>query len=110
MPVSQGVFLNATQSNGCNCDNFVLEAHYRVFFTNETEDTFSISQVVVDVVYGSTANATCFDTVITLKTSVQFLQNADSRLQSGSPGYVKGRPILLGASQPVTVNDASGNA
>jgi archaellum biogenesis ATPase FlaH len=64
---------------------------------------------VADVVYGSLADGNCTTSVLTQKTSVQFFGNETSRQYAGSPGYIKGRPILFANSKEVTYKDDSGN-
>jgi hypothetical protein len=38
----------------CSCDNFVLESYYTVYFKEiEGVDAYSITNITVDIVYGS---------------------------------------------------------
>ena len=37
VPLNGTDFLNSTFSGNCGCDNFVLETHYKVFFSNKTD-------------------------------------------------------------------------
>ena len=63
VPLNGTDFLNSTFSGNCGCDNFVLETHYKVFFSNKTDtqptdvaNQFYITKVVVDIVYGTLAD------------------------------------------------------
>jgi Protein of unknown function (DUF1619) len=69
------------------------------FDTTANPNEFIIKKVMADVVYGSINS--CDARVITQKTSVMFIENQFSKLNSGTPGYIKGKPILLG-NKPVT--------
>jgi uncharacterized NAD-dependent epimerase/dehydratase family protein len=64
------------------------------FDTTANPNEFIIKKVMADVVYGSINS--CDARVITQKTSVMFIENQFSKLNSGAPGYIKGQPILLG--------------
>ena len=107
---ASGDFQKATPVGTCGCDNYLMEAHYKVFFEPATTaNQFTITKLVVDVVYGSLADGNCNPLVLTQKTSVQFMQSEGSRQYSGSPGYIKGRPILFAKAQDLTKLDDSGN-
>lgn len=43
----------------CSCDNVVLESHYKIYFSEVSANNFVIAKVIVDVVYGTMANADC---------------------------------------------------
>jgi len=63
-----------------------------------TPNEFVISKVKVDIVYGSAPKAVAEKPYIfNLKTSVQYLGSEQSVRYSGSPGYIKGKPLLIGA-------------
>ena len=109
--VSSQEFLEAkfAESGGqCSCDNFVLEAHYKVFFDQSpsTANQFSIRDFVVDVVYGKLTQDCAKPFTFNLKTSVIYLQDERGRAYSGSPGYLRGSPILVGKTSTITVSNA----
>ena len=69
---------------------------------NAEANQFFISRVVVDVVYGQTPKTCSSINPIQLKTSLTYLaelvagQNiSTAHLVSGTPGYIKGSPILI---------------
>lgn len=40
-------------TNDCTCDDFVLEAHYKVYFKQAEANSYSIEDFEVDLVYGN---------------------------------------------------------
>lgn len=44
-----------------------------------------------------------------IKTSVTYLESKASRKLSGSPGYLRGKPVLIGQVERVEVTDESGS-
>jgi hypothetical protein len=67
--------------------------------SSTSEEKFTISSVVVDVVYGQLTQQTCGAAVqISRKTSWKFVESVFSRTNSGGPGYIKGRHILTGVA------------
>ena len=65
----------------------------------------------MDLVYGSLQNG-CDDTYIhtfNVKTSVTYLEDKDSRKLSGSPGYLRGMPVIIGQVEKVPITDESGS-
>ena len=70
-------------------------------------DTFRITKVEVDLVYGKTISNACERRqALSQKTSLTFLSDDTfvpfaehqnfGHLTSGAPGYMKGKPILIG--------------
>ena len=55
-----------------------------------------ISDFKVELVYGQIALNCEAPHTFNLKTSVTYLENADGRIYSGSPGYLHGSPVLIG--------------
>lgn len=49
------VFTPDDGTGTCGCDNFVLEAHYKVYFdqSEDTANSFFVKDFVVDIVYGN---------------------------------------------------------
>jgi hypothetical protein len=90
-----------------------LEAHYKIYFQEKQTNSFSISRVGVDLVYGQTPASGCSTPINPkqVKTSLTYLQDQSqsqpstptSHLVSGSPGYKKGSPILIAKRQVVSV-------
>jgi Protein of unknown function (DUF1619) len=84
----------------CTCDNLLLEAHYTVYYeplSGDTDTSFKVSNITVDVVYGTYNPQDCNETVkLSRKTSWSFKRSIFSRKNSGGPGYVKGNKILTG--------------
>jgi hypothetical protein len=92
-------FENEELENQCNCDNYILEAHYKVFFEQNPAlaNSFFITDLIVDVVYGRLTQSCTLSNTFNLKTSVLFLESgASGRVFSGSPGYTRGSPVLIG--------------
>ena len=53
----------------------------------------------VDIVYGTAPKVTTeAPYVFNLKTSLQYLESDNSIMYSGSPGYIKGKPLLVGTT------------
>jgi hypothetical protein len=53
-------------SSTCECDNFVVEAHYTVYLSTISDDVldaFSITNVTVDLVYGQLTPGSCKEEV-----------------------------------------------
>ena len=68
---------------------------------------FLIEDVKVDIVYGKATSFVTKDPyVFNLKTSVQFVENDHSLTYSGSPGYIKGNPLLIGQPLSPPASDA----
>ena len=96
----------------CGCDNFVLEAHYKVYFDQdpETANSYFIKDFKVDVVYGKIELECSESYTFNLKTSVMYLQNEGDRVFSGSPGYLRGSPVLIGETYfPDLVEEEDGS-
>lgn len=84
----------------CTCDNLLLEAHYTVFFEDLDASSFKLTNITIDVIYGTYTPKDCSEQVrMARKTSWAFKRNATSRKTSGGPGYIKGKPILTGDIQ-----------
>ena len=63
-------------------------------------NTFIITDVKVDIIYGTApAEITQAPYIFNVKTSLQFFGDNDSFTYSGSPGYIKGRPLLIGTTK-----------
>ena len=96
----------------CGCDNFVLEAHYKVYFDQDpdTANSYFIKDFKVDVVYGKIELECSESYTFNLKTSVTYLQNEGDRVFSGSPGYLRGSPVLIGETYfPDLVEEEDGS-
>ena len=87
-----------------------MEAHYKVYFTQNTDlaDSYKIDKVDVDVVYGSWTSCT-EDFTATVKTSLTYLESQYARINSGNPGYILGKPLLIGTLETYeeTLSDGS---
>jgi len=59
------------------------------------------------LVYGKT-NAVTPDNENVLKTSLTWLESGAGRRVSGSPGYSRGKPLLIGQEYTVTKANAKG--
>ena len=99
----------------CKCDNFVLETHYKVYFDQDetTANSFLIKDFKVDIIYGE-ISLDCDATekyTFNLKTSVTYLQNEGDRVYSGSPGYLRGSPVIIGETffPPVDTTTVEGS-
>jgi len=109
-------FLQATFSNPdsstCACDNFILEAHYKIYFGDRSVEanSFSINKFEVEVVYGKISLDCATDYHFNLKTSVTYLESSDGRIYSGSPGYLLGSPVLIGQTDTVEVTESQGTS
>ena len=68
-------------------------------------DEYQIEKVLVDLVYGKTSAVTP-DTENVLKTSLTWLESGAGRRVSGSPGYGRGKPLLIGKEYTVSKADA----
>jgi hypothetical protein len=109
-------FLTSTfDATNCACDNIILEAHYNVIFDEiaDSANAFVIKDITVDVVYGKTKLDACtIPKHYQLKTSLTYLQydsiNQLAYKYSGSPGYIKGHPILMATETTATQNNADG--
>ena len=72
--------------------SFLLEIAYR-------PNTYVITDVKVDIVYGTApAEVTQSPYIFNVKTSLEYVENEESISYSGSPGYIKGRPLLIGSA------------
>ena len=80
------------------CDNFALEVHLKIFFKNVegTVAGYEVTKTVADIVYGKWTPVASEPASITRKTSLTFLESESSRLNSGSPGYIKGVQLKTG--------------
>lgn len=96
---------SSTGVTTCGCKNIVLEAHYRVMFTDTDPDDgelknnqFFIDRVDVDLVYGNIGELECEDSnrAFTIKTSITYLQESLGRRLSGAPGYLSDQPLMIG--------------
>ena len=106
--VPGGTTFPSSTGSGQSCTNVVLEAHMKIYFdklgTSGTD--FTIKEIVVDTVYGDASDQ------YLMKTSVTYLQwsangNAPATHKyTGSPGYLKGSPILFAhqEQQVVSIN------
>ena len=93
----------------CKCDDLVLEAHYKVYFQQNAVNSYTIEEFEVDLVYGSVEKKCTEDHTFNIKTSVTYLENRTSRRLSGSPGYLRGKPVIVGQVEKVEVTDESGS-
>ena len=89
----------------CSCDNFVLEAHYKVYFEQGSTNSFSLKEFEVDLVYGKLTQDCAAPHTFNLQTSLTFLENKSSRKLSGSPGYLRGSPVLVGQTETVSFQE-----
>lgn len=113
----QETFLATSLNAGaCSCDNVVLEAHFKIYFDYLDAETsqgnqYIVKDVVVDTVYGTTKTDACSTPKhYELKTSLTYLQFSQDQQQlshrySGSPGYIKGHPIMIGVETKAKVTD-----
>ena len=61
---------------------------------------FVITKVKVDIIYGTAPAAIAqAPYIFNVKTSLQFFGNDESFMYSGSPGYIKGKPLLIGTTK-----------
>ena len=97
------------------CDNFALEYHIKIKFGDTSAGgvaAYEITEVSLDVVYGKITPDASDPTkkyTIPRKTSITFYEDDRFRLNSGSPGYLRGLPIKTGKSSGVqTVADGDG--
>jgi hypothetical protein len=57
----------------CACDNLLLEAHYTVFYDPSTTNSFNLTNVTVDLVYGQYTPKDCNEIMsMSRKTSWSF--------------------------------------
>ena len=65
----------------------------------------------MDLVYGSLEKKCDEEYVHTfnLKTSVSYLESKDGRKFSGSPGYLRGKPVIIADVKKIEVTDESGS-
>ena len=72
---------------------------------DSTNNGFLITKTSMNIIYGKWEPATTGElATIQRKTSVKFVQNANSRENSGSPGYLKGKNLKTGVTN--TMADA----
>ena len=90
----------------CTCDNMVLEAHYNVFFAQAATNAYRVKNFEIDLVYGQLTLDCDALHMFNLQTSLTFLENENSRKLSGSPGYLRGSPVLVGQTESVTFTPA----
>ena len=105
-------YLENTAANLCTCDDFLLEAHYKVYFKqSDAANSYVIESFEADLVYGSLEKKCDEEYMHTfnIKTSVQYLENKDSRKLSGSPGYLRGKPVIIGQVEKVEVATEGGS-
>ena len=70
-----------------------------------TFPSYEVTAVKADVVYGKIKPKTPNDIVsVTRRTSVRFMESENSRQNSGSPGYLKGYPVLTGDLKPLSTD------
>ena len=84
---------SATESK---CDNFVLEYQLRIQYkpyAEATEAQFSIEKATLDLVYGTITAAPTEEPRIARLSQVTFYQTDESRMSSGTPGYLKEYPV-----------------
>lgn len=84
----------------CTCTNVLKELHITAFVSGGDTITSLISDVVYTTIEGACTSAVRFDQTF----SFTFKESDQSRLQSGSPGYQKGKPILAGALDTTNTN------
>ena len=79
----------------CTCTNLPKEIHYTAFTTGGS----TISSVILDSVFDISVTGACTNTLTYEQTySFIFKESSFSRIQSGSPGYKKGFPIMAGTA------------
>lgn len=92
-PVIGDVAQNANAAGTCTCTNVPKEFHYTAITTGGNQ----ISSVTLNTVFEASVVGTCTDALEFEQIySFTFKESANSRVQSGSPGYKKGFPILAG--------------
>jgi len=85
----------------------ILEAHYKVYFTQSAANSFILTEFEVDLVYGKLQSECTVSKNFNLQTSVTFLESKESRLLSGNPGYLRGENVLVGRTEAITIAGAS---
>ena len=105
-------YVEDTGTNKCTCNDFLLEAHYKVYFKqSDAVNSYVIESFEADLVYGNLEKKCDEEYMHTfnIKTSVQYLENKDSRKLSGSPGYLRGKPVIIGQVDKVEVTNEGGS-
>ena len=96
-------------TTSCTCSGYVKEIHYTVRVTpTEATNTitrayFATNSVSVVVVIGSTPiTGQCgSDAIVSQKYSIRFVSSdLQTQMKSGNPGYMVGKPLLLGRTDP----------
>lgn len=96
----------AVSGASCTCNKVLKEIHYTAYTTGGDK----ITSITADVVYVDLAAATCADTLRYEQIySFTFKESLYSRIQSGSPGYAKGLPLLAGKLSTTTTNSIEAN-
>ncbi|CAG9313766.1 unnamed protein product [Blepharisma stoltei] len=89
----------STTYSSCICTNALLEAHYTVLTTLSQQYFLKIT---ADLVVGNIGTTGCSGTEtinIQQKFSVTFQTQETVTVKSGNPGYIVGKPVLLGKLQ-----------
>jgi hypothetical protein len=96
----------STAAPDCTCTKVLKEVHYTAITTGGDE----ITSITADVVYVDLEAQTCTD-VLNFEQiySFTFKESEFSRSQSGSPGYAKGMPVLIGKPNTVDTNFIDAN-
>ena len=80
----------------CTCSFVLKEIHYNASISYSSDNGYQLNNVTADIVYMN-ITGTCTDTVrFDQIYSFTFKENSFSRLQSASPGYLKGYPVPIG--------------
>ena len=86
----------ASGTTDCTCTNVLKEIHYTAIISYSSTNGYELNSVTADIVYMN-IDGTCTDTVrFDQIYSFTFKENSFSRLQSASPGYLKGYPVPIG--------------
>lgn len=66
-------------------------------------NSFFVTDLVVDMVYGQITRDCAEPNTFSLKTSVLYTnKGVEGRRYSGSPGYIRGTPVLIGQTETET--------
>ena len=75
----------------------------------DTANAFEITDFIVDLIYGELTEACDVMHTFNLKTSVSYLENETGRSYAGSPGYLRGSPLLIGQTEEVYIDNELGS-
>lgn len=89
---------------GSSCNNVVLGYTLNVFFEQIVDSTgYRITEIKADLIYGDVSDPEGSRVVVQRTSTVNFIQNANDRLNSGAPGYAINSAIKIGSLSAATV-------